>query len=59
MNWMTPGSAEAAIAAEHVQRLLQEHNLTLSQVEATGGASDEGGKREKVTTERKAAGKWV
>jgi hypothetical protein len=27
--------AEAALAAEHVQRLLQEHNLTLSQVEAT------------------------
>lgn len=28
--------AEAANAAEHLQRLLQEHNLTLSQIEAAG-----------------------
>lgn len=33
--------AEAALAAEHVQRLLQDHNLTLSQVEATGAAAPE------------------
>lgn len=32
--------AEAQLAAEHVQRLLQEHNLTMSEVEAHGGKSD-------------------
>jgi hypothetical protein len=32
--------AEAQLACEHVQRLLQEHNLTLSEVEAHGGKSD-------------------
>lgn len=31
--------AEAANAAEHLQRLIQEHNLTLSQVEQHGGDS--------------------
>ena len=31
---------EAAVAAEHLQKLLQDHNLTLSQVEADQGASD-------------------
>lgn len=49
--------AEAAQAAEHVQRLLGEHNLTLSEVEAKGGASD-GGKRSKEQTELSAAGEW-
>lgn len=46
--------AEAAIAAEHVQRLLQEHNLTLSQIEAAGGSSDGDSGREKKVTTRKA-----
>lgn len=49
--------AEAALAAEHVQRLLQEHNLTLSQVEAEGGSGD-GGTREKVTTNDYARYPW-
>lgn len=40
---------EAAIAAEHVQRLLEQHNLTLSDVERHGGSSDTG-KRTKDNT---------
>jgi hypothetical protein len=47
--------AEASLAAEHVQRLLQENGLTMAQVEQAGGdASDVGGKREKRTTDRRA-----
>jgi hypothetical protein len=42
---------EAAIAAEHVQKLLEQHNLTLSDVERHGGASDVG-KRTKDDTLR-------
>lgn len=49
--------AEASVAAEHVQRLLQEHNLTLSQVEeATGDTTQV--KREKAETETRATFKW-
>lgn len=36
---------EAALASEHVQRLLAEHNLSMAAVEATGAASTPGGKR--------------
>src|SRR5713226_3060863 len=46
--------AEASLAAEHVQRLLQDNGLTLAQVEAAGGASDESVRREKTTTEHRA-----
>lgn len=47
--------AEAAIAAEHVQRLLQDNGLTMAQVEAEGGNADDiGGSREKRTTDRRA-----
>lgn len=47
--------AEAATAAEFVQRLLQDNGLTMAQVEAKGGNTDEvGGKREKRTTDRRA-----
>lgn len=45
---------EAAMAAEALQRLLQDHNLTLAQVEAAGGSSDEPTKREKATTAHRA-----
>ena len=39
--------AEAQIAAEHVQRLLQEYNLTLSEVERHSGGSDQPSARKK------------
>lgn len=41
--------AEASIAAEHVQKLLEQHNLTLADVERHNGSSDEG-KRTKDNT---------
>jgi hypothetical protein len=47
--------AEAALASEHVQRLLQEHNLTLAQVEVNAPSDN---KREKTITERSAAYEW-
>jgi len=51
--------AEAALAAEHVQRLLQDHNLTLAEVEAAGGSSDTGGRREKTAlNDRAVSGAW-
>lgn len=47
--------AEAALAAEHVQRLLQDNGLTMAQVEAAGGNTDDaGGRREKKQTDRRA-----
>lgn len=47
--------AEATLAAEHVQRLLQENGLTMAEVEAAGGSTaDAGGSREKRTTDRRA-----
>jgi hypothetical protein len=46
--------AEASLAAEHVQRMLQDHGLTLAQVEAAGGGSDEAAKRERSTTGHRA-----
>jgi hypothetical protein len=51
--------AEASLAAEHVQRLLQDHGLTLAQVEAAGGAGDESAKREKVKLKTSAARPWM
>lgn len=39
--------AEAALAAEHVQRLLQEHGLTMAQLEADSGDDGKTAKREK------------
>lgn len=49
--------AEASLAAEHVQRLLQEHNLTLSQVESFGGKSSDS-TRSKKETEFRAMYEW-
>lgn len=50
-----PSQAEASLAAAKVQELLQAHNLTLAQVEASGSAStDPAGKRTKDTTGHKA-----
>lgn len=49
--------AEAALAAEHVQRLLQDHQLTLAQVEATSGAVATG-KRAKAELDLSAARPW-
>lgn len=46
--------AEATLAAEHVQRLLQDNGLTMAEVEAAGGSTDAGGQREKRTTNRRA-----
>lgn len=51
--------AEAAIAAEHVQRMLQEHNLSLSTVEqAQGDGYESTIKREKVNTGLRAMYKY-
>jgi hypothetical protein len=46
--------AEASLAAERIQDLLQKHNLTLAQVEAAGGESDGDVRREKRDTGRRA-----
>src|SRR5579859_5695399 len=45
--------AEATAAALKVQELLQEHGLTLAQIEASGGESD-GAPRTKNLTDRRA-----
>lgn len=50
--------AEAASAAAKVQDLLQEYGLTLAQVEAEGGSTDQGGGRGTVTTDRRALYRW-
>jgi hypothetical protein len=51
--------AEASLAAEHVQRLLQEHNLTLAQVEAaSGNTPDASSSREKKVTASRAMYNW-
>lgn len=50
--------AEAAIAAAHVQRLLQEHNLSLAQVEQAAGTTDKV-EREKAETTMRAAHAWT
>lgn len=49
--------AEAAQAAERVQKLLQEHNLTLAEVESRGVAAAQGD-RTKEKTARRAANPW-
>jgi hypothetical protein len=50
-----PSEAEAALAAAKVQELLQAHNLTLTQIEASGTTSnDPAGKRAKEATGHKA-----
>lgn len=49
--------AEAALAAERVQSLLQDYGLTLAQVEAAGGAIEQGD-RAAVTSDRRALYKW-
>ena len=47
--------AEAAVAAEHLQRLLQDHNLTLSQVEARSDGGETTTKRVKDDIKIRAA----
>lgn len=32
--------AEAELALEHAQRMMQEYNLSIAEIEASGGASD-------------------
>lgn len=49
--------AEASSAAEKVQELLQAHNLTLAQVEASGGSGDGGG-RGVIVSDRRALYLW-
>lgn len=50
--------AEAALAAEHVQRLLAEHNLSMSAVEASGAQGGEGSKRTRENVARRQVYKW-
>ena len=50
--------AEATLAAEHVQRLLAEHNLSMSAVEASGGSSGDSGKREQADVAHRQVYKW-
>jgi hypothetical protein len=50
--------AEAALAAEHVQRLLAEHNLTMSVVEARGGSTGTEGKRVKEGYGKRQVYRW-
>lgn len=49
---------EATIAASMVQRLLAEHNLSMAAVEASGGATQAGGKREKSQAAYRQVYKW-
>lgn len=49
---------EAVMAAGHVQRLLAEHNLSMAEIESSGGASAEGGKREKSEIGHRQVYKW-
>lgn len=50
--------AEASLAAEHVQRLLAEHNLSIAAVEITGASSGEGGKRVREGVNTRQVYKW-
>lgn len=51
--------AEAALAAERVQSIMREHNLSMAMLEAHGGdASAEGGVRTTGRTERRAMYRW-
>lgn len=50
--------AEAAIASEHVQRMLAEHNITMATIEASGGDTGEGGKRTRENVGRRQVYKW-
>lgn len=50
--------AEATLAAEHVQRLLSEHNLTMSVVEARGGSAGVDGKRVKENYGKRQVYRW-
>lgn len=49
---------EAALASEHVQRLLAEHNLSMAAIEMTGGMNEAGGKRTKEHYSRRQVYKW-
>ncbi len=53
-----PSEAERTLAAEKVQFLLQEHGLTLAQVEAADPNAIATVKREKVTTDHRAMYEW-
>lgn len=50
--------AEAQLAAEHVQRLLAEHNLSMSAVERRGGSTGADGKRTREGVDRRQVYKW-
>lgn len=50
--------AEAALAAEHVQRLLVEHNLSMATVEASGGSADADGKRVREGVNHRQVYRW-
>lgn len=49
---------EASIAAEHVQRLMAEHNLSMATVEASGASAGKGAQRVKEGVERRQVYKW-
>lgn len=51
--------AEASLAAEMAQRVMEEHNLSMATVEARGGSSGADGKREKSQFTNKAPYKWM
>lgn len=50
---------EASLAAEIAQRLMAEHNLSMASVEAAGGSTGEGGKREDSRFQNKTPYKWT
>lgn len=50
--------AEASLAAEHVQRLLAEHNLSIAAIEMSGASSGEGGKRVREGVNTRQVYKW-
>lgn len=56
-NHQNSNEHEAANAARLVQELLQQHGLTLAEIEAAGGRADDGG-REKRTIKRSSMYAW-
>ena len=57
-NARNSSEAEAQAAALKVQELLQDHGLSLSQIEAAGGSSDQPEAREKNVEARRAMYVW-
>lgn len=50
--------AEASLAAEKAQELMTEHNLSMANIEASGGKSGEEGQRTKDEMEHRQVYKW-